>query len=296
MPISNADIEKVCGLKLSTPLFEGTGLIDGTASKTLSFVDDVRYVKNLLENPNILGVFTTQEISAAIPNEAMFTIICEEPRLSFYLLHNYIAERDYVKWPSVIDPTANVHPRAFISDNNVVIGPNSIIEANATILADVTLGESCLIGAGAVLGCDDAEIKVTSKGLLRAVHDGELRVGDHVHIGANCTVDKGFSFRHTIIGNGTKLGNSTFIGHGAHIDTDCMLLSCIILGSANIGARVRVNPGAVISNQVEIGDDAIVSIGAVVVQSVTSETKVTGNFAVEHQKFLYGHTKTFGRF
>jgi UDP-3-O-[3-hydroxymyristoyl] glucosamine N-acyltransferase len=59
-----------------------------------------------------------------------------------------------------------------------------------------------------------------------------------------------------------------------------------VLGSARIGDDVWIGPNATISNQVQIGDGAAVSLGSVVVRDVRSGQRVSGNFAVDHRRFL----------
>jgi UDP-3-O-[3-hydroxymyristoyl] glucosamine N-acyltransferase len=54
------------------------------------------------------------------------------------------------------------------------------------------------------------------------------------------------------------------------------------LGYSKIGDRVWVGPGAIISNLIEIGDDARVEIGAVVVRSIPPGARYSGLFARSH--------------
>lgn len=294
MEINNALLEKGVGLKLDQQFtFANLGLITSELPNVLSFIESDKFVEKLLTNENIRGVLVAPEVAKKINGEVT-KLVCDDPRYYFYALYNYRALKTYVRKPSQIHPTAKIHPRAFVSDYNVEIGANVIVEPNATILPDVTLGADCLVGAGTVLGCDDAEIKRTSRGMLRVVHDGRLIIGDRVEIGAGCTIDKGFSFQDTVIGEDTKIANTTYIGHSVQIGKRCLLLCCTILGSSVVEDNARINPKAIISNQIRIGEGATVSLGAVVVSSVPRNGHVSGNFAVDHRKFLYHYSRTFG--
>ena len=54
----------------------------------------------------------------------------------------------------------------------------------------------------------------------------------------------------------------------------------------SIGEKVFIGPGSSVANGVEIGDGAWVTIGSTVVDNVLPEKKVSGNFAIDHIKFL----------
>jgi UDP-3-O-[3-hydroxymyristoyl] glucosamine N-acyltransferase len=60
----------------------------------------------------------------------------------------------------------------------------------------------------------------------------------------------------------------------------------IILGSTVVGNDVWVGPGAIVSNELDIGDKAFITLGAVVTRDVGVGEKVSGNFAVPHDRFL----------
>jgi UDP-3-O-[3-hydroxymyristoyl] glucosamine N-acyltransferase len=81
----------------------------------------------------------------------------------------------------------------------------------------------------------------------------EVTFGEHVHIGAGCTLTR------------TTVGAYTTIGPGVNI-----------AGDVKIGEGVLVGVGAVVSNLITIGDGAVVGAGAVVVRDVAAgETVVT---------------------
>jgi acetyltransferase-like isoleucine patch superfamily enzyme len=295
MLINNKMLAASLGISLPSKVeFENLGLIGHSLPRMLTFVEEARFIPRLSKNPNIKGVFVRKEMVEKLPVSEMRPIVCEDPRHSFYTLYNFRAKASYRKVPSSIHSSVIKGPNAYISKHNVKIGRHTVIEPGAIILSDVTVGNDCRSGAGSVLGCEDAEVKQTSKGFFRIVHDGLLRIGDRVEIGANCTVDKGFSFQDTVIGIDSKLANRTYIGHSVQIGQRCMILGCIILGSAVVEDDARINPGAVIANQVKIGAKSTVSIGSVVVESVDAGRKVSGNFAVDNDTFLYFLAETFG--
>lgn len=253
----------------------------------LTFLDSEKYIRQLENNVNVSAVFITDALSSKYNKTDIKKIICDDPRYCFYTLFNYIGEKDYVKSPSIIDPTAKIHPSACISEFNVNIGRNVIIDPNVTILPDVTVGDDCYIMPGAVLGSIGFEYKRTTKGVLPVFHDGKVILHDHVEIGANTCVDKGFSFRDTIISSHCKIDNLVHIAHAVHMGKNCFVIAgAMIAGSATLKDNVWIGPHANIAPQVTVGNNAFVTLGAVVTKDVADNEMVSGVFAIPHKKFL----------
>lgn len=261
------------------------GLVNTSTPNTLSFLDDRAFLADLEKNSCVTVVFTTVELAMHIPDKT--TIVCDDPRFAFYSLQNHVGHSEYERRKSTIDPTARIHSRAYVSEYNVEIGANVLIEANATILADVSIGANTIIRAGAVLGAEGFEHKRTSKGILSVFHDGKLFVGENVEIGANTCVDKGFSFRQTVIGDHTKIDTLVRIGHGVQTGTGCFITACaLVAGSVTLKDNVWIGPNASIAPQLIIDDGGFVTLGAVVTKDVGKNQWVSGNFAIPHKKFL----------
>jgi UDP-3-O-[3-hydroxymyristoyl] glucosamine N-acyltransferase len=202
-------------------------------------------------------------------------------------LYNYLANLNYCKKQTVIHKSAQIHPKAFISEYNVNIRKNCIIDANATILPDVEINENTRVCSGAVIGADGFELKKTSKGIISVIHDGKVLIGKEVLIGFNAVIVKGFSIRDTIIGNRTKIDNLVYIAHSSHIGEECFIVgSAMICGSAIIGNNVWIGPRSIVSNGIVVGNNSSVSIGSVVTKNVKEGQTVTGNFAIDHEKFI----------
>jgi UDP-3-O-[3-hydroxymyristoyl] glucosamine N-acyltransferase len=296
------DSSKLAQFGLIVPndiVFEFLGLSNSGIPNTLTFLDDSKFIASIGLNDNITGVVTKESLIPALTNVSSsgkkIFILSSEPRFDFYKLYNQLAKDSYSRVDSIIHPTAQIHPRAYIAEHNVIIGENVIIGPNVSVLEDVEIGDNTIVGANTVLGCDDAEIKKTSKGLLKVFHDGRLIIGKNVDIGSGCVIDKGFKNLDTVIGDGTLISNYSMIAHCTTIGKNCMILQCIICGSVNIEDNVRVSPGAVISNQIKIGSDAEIGIGSIVVKDVPSKAKLSGYYAIDHKRFLYNYVKTFGK-
>ena len=280
------------GLNLTSDIvFDLLGLVNANESNTLSFIDDDIYMSDLIANRNISGVFVSEKyldkVQSSRPDIAV--IYCDDPRYYFYSLQNMLADKqfDETSFTSIIDPSSKVHSTAFIADKNVIIGNNVLIQPNVTILPDVTIDHNSIIRSGTVIGAEGFEHKRTKRGILSVKHDGKVIIGNNVDIGANCAISKGFSYRNTIISDETKLDNLVHIAHGVQIGKRCFLpAACMIAGSTTIGDDVWIGPGASLSSQINVGNNAFVTIGSVVTKNVTEGARVTGNFAMDHKMFL----------
>jgi len=267
--------------------FDALDYVNSGKVNTLTFMDDEYYIPELLANPNIGGLFVTEEIMKKLDSKDFFKIICDDPRYYFYKLFNYCAELKYKKVPTEISKSAIIHKDAKISEYNVIIGDNVIVEENAVVHPDVYIGKNSRLCAGSICGAEGFELKRTKKEILSVIHDGKLVIGEDVFVGFNTVINKGFSFRDTIIGNSTKIDSLVYIAHSVHLGSGCFIVGkAMICGSSTLGDNIWIGPGAMISNQITIGDNADISLGAVVTQNVASNEKVSGNFAIDHKKFI----------
>lgn len=263
------------------------GLLNSSESHTLSYIDDEKYIELLGSNLNVEGVFITKELKGQINRKKLFFITYDDPRYVFFTLYNFLGKKNYKKEKSYIHKTAKIHPDAYVSQYNVKIDKNVIIEPHVTILPDVIVGENSIIRAGSVIGCEGFEYKKTSKGILPVFHDGNVTIGKNVEIGVNSAICKGFSFRQTVIGDETKIDNLVHISHGVQIGKRCLIIaSVVIAGSVTLEDDVCIGPNATISNLVVIEKNAFITLGAVVTKNVDKNERVSGNFAIPHQKFI----------
>jgi UDP-3-O-[3-hydroxymyristoyl] glucosamine N-acyltransferase len=287
MIINEEILKEATGLHTDKPFIANqAALVNTELPGSITFIDDNKFIAAANANRNITIIITEQEFTEKISKEKQI-IVSEDARHCFFSLLNFIAKKGYHEVNSDIHFSVQIHERAFVSGHNVSIGEGTIIEPNVTILPDVMVGTNCIIRAGAVLGSEGFEHKRTKKGVLPVIHNGKVIIGDHVEIGANCTVDKGFSFRHTSIQEYTKLDNLVHIAHGVHIGKACFIAaSAMLAGSVTLKDNVWIGPGANIASGITIGNKAQVTIGAVVVQHVEEEQVVSGNFAIDHRKFL----------
>jgi len=243
----------------------------------------------LLEFPKYSCVITKEELISEIPSN-IGVAISPSPMVSFYTIHNHLLKyTDFYgsHFPSVVSDSVIIHPSAYISENNVVIGDNCVIMPHAVILEGSELKTNVTIGSGTVIGGEGFRFIRHEDDIIHIHHAGGVLIHNDVEIQSNSCVCKSVYGDKTEILERTKIGSLVDISHNVRIGKRCLIVDhAMIAGSARIGNDVWIGTGAIISDQVQIGDNSFVSIGAVVTKNVLPGQKVTGNFAIDHDKFL----------
>lgn len=217
-------------------------------------------------------------------------LISDSPVATAMAVHEYLVDLPGFLWEdfdSQINPTAVIMPGAYIPARNVQVGPNTVVGPNAVLFERTIIGANCQIGANVVLGMEAFEQKAgaSPKVLLRQA--GGVRVEDHVTLLPGCTVARSTFGGFNTIGAETKIDAQTYIAHDCLIGRRVTICACCdISGRVEIGDDAYLGPNCTISNGLRIGAKAIVSLGAVVTRDVPEGTRVTGNFAVPHERWL----------
>jgi UDP-3-O-[3-hydroxymyristoyl] glucosamine N-acyltransferase LpxD len=268
--------------------FKHLGTLQNCSNLMLSWVEDEIYINELMENPGVSAVITKPALVDSLP-DYIGVVVSDTPAKSFLLLHNYFAkETDFYGTDSEnrIDPSAYIHPKAYIANKNVRVGKRSVIEAGAIIMERCVLCDDVIIRSGAVIGGEGFEFRVVDKEILHVYHAGGVYLHNSVEIQSNTTVSKSIFGGFTTIGEQTKISSLVHIGHGAQIGKRVRIAAQAMIAGVSIGDDAWIGPGALISNSLNIGDGAYITIGSVVTQDISAGTKVSGNFAIPHQKFI----------
>lgn len=269
--------------------FESLGLVTHVMPNMLVFLESESFLPGFSQNPHISSVITTKELTTGLP-EKYGIALSDNPRKVFYEFHNYLAEKTNFYWtdfPSEISDEAIIHANAYIAPRSVRIGRGTMIEPGVTVLERSIIGEDVILRAGCTVGSQGFEFKRIEGKVLSVAHAGGVRLHDRVEVQANCALSRSVFGGFTEIGEDTKLDNLVHIAHNVRIGRRCFLAACaMIAGSVTIGDDVWIGPGASISSEITIGDRAKVTIGSVVTKDVEPGQRVTGNFAIQHHKFI----------
>lgn len=270
--------------------FASLGFITMPTPAQLVYVEDAKYLTVLADKPNIACVITTPELAPSVPS-SMGLAVSKMPRKTFYEIHHYLAKDTNFYWNACGNKIASstcIDSTAYIAPHNVWIGERCEIGPNTTILPNSIIGDDVIIRAGVVIGTEGFEFERMGNEMLRVIHAGGVLVGNRVEIQANCCVSKALFGGFTQLGDDTKLDNLVHIAHSVIIGKRCFLAACaMVAGIATIGDDVWIGPSASIASYgVVIGDRASITIGSVVTQNVAPGQRVTGNFAIDHDKFI----------
>ena len=269
--------------------FASLGLITHSGDDMLVFLESERYLDGVLRHPSIRCVITTAALADRLPAR-LGVAISQAPRRDFFKFHNHLAERTDFYWrdfATEIAPDAIISPAAHIAERNVRIGRRTVIEPHVTVLPHTILGDDVIVRAGCVIGSQGFQFIRSGDEILPVAHGGGVRLHDRVEIQANSSIDRSIFGGFTEVGEDTKFDNLVHVAHNVKIGKRCLLAAhAMIAGSVVIGDDVWIGPSAAISSEITIGDRANITLGSVVTRDVAADQHVTGNFAIDHEKFI----------
>lgn len=265
--------------------FEQTQFANSHQLNSLCFAANKKYLDLALENPAITAVLTTPEL---VDDQAFSKALATSPNpeADFYALHNLLFQR-YEMRPALIpgiDPSAQIHPSAFI-DPYTRIAADVVIGPGAAIMSSSVLEAGVVIGPNAVIGADGHFFKKFDGRLVPVEHAGgvALRKGSQVLAGA--VVSKSLHTDFTELGVESVVSVKSHIAHGCSIGTRTIIAgSSQVSGYSRIGDDCWVGPGVTVGNMLKIGNNVTIEAGSVVITNLEDRSRVSGNYALPHFK------------
>lgn len=91
-----------------------------------------------------------------------------------------------------------------------------------------------------------------------------------------------------MIGDNVKIDNLVHIGHGVKVKQNTMIVANSgIGGRTEIGENVWVGFASTIRNGLKVENNSRINMRAVVTKEVKEGQAVSGNFAIEHDRFIH---------
>lgn len=253
-----------------------------------------------MENPKFIDkisrfatcIFCRRELVARLPKTIKGIFVTEFPKELFHAVHNELSVQEGYKLQysnNRIGEGCEISPSACIASHNVTIGNRVVIEDNVIINDNVTIGNDCTIHSGAVVGGKAFTFaRASAKQIIGLKDVGQVVIGDRVEIFSLTHIAKGILPTDiTFIDDDVKIDALVHVGHGVKIGKRTLIAASALLGGNTIvGEDSWVGINATISNRITIGNKARVSLGSVVTKDVSDNETVTGNFAIEHSKFI----------
>jgi acetyltransferase-like isoleucine patch superfamily enzyme len=195
-----------------------------------------------------------------------------------------------------IAPTAIVYPGTIVGDgckilDYAVVGKQPTLSPRSTTKAEelrpLELGPGTVVSTGAIVF---AGTTIGARGIVgdQACVRERVRIGDDVVIGRGTLVEND-----TTIGSLTKIQADAYITAHSTLEDNVFIAPCVITTNDNFMGRTerrhalrkgptirrgaRIGGGAVICPGIEIGEEAFVGAGAVVIRDVASGVVVVGN-------------------
>ena len=269
--------------------FGTLGLLTHESTDMLVYLCSDGYISELKENDHISCVMTNEKLSGAIPKEKG-VIVCSNPTKSFYQLHNYLTECTsfYGKdFDSVIGDGAYIHHAAQVASKNVRIGKNVRIESGAIVQENSIIEDDVVLRVGCVIGTSGFDFKRIGKEIVSVRHAGGVLLHRGVEVQSFSNIDCAVFGGFTEVGEDTKIDKHVHIAHHSIIGKRCLIAAhALVAGSSKVGDDVWMGPGAIISSNILIGDRAKINIGSIVTKDIKPEQTVSGNFAIDHNRFI----------
>ena len=207
-------------------------------------------------------------------------ILADNPRYKYVQMLNILNEK--IGFRSRKRKT-NIHSSVIIGKNVVIeegveIGKGSVIKHNVVIHEGTSIGENCKIHSGVVIGDDGFGFEADENGIYeKFIHFGGVVIGSNVEVGTNSTIANS-PFGNTVVSDNTKLDNLVHIAHNCNIGRNVIITACTELsGGVCVGNNVWIGPNASVMQKIEIGDNALVGLGAVITKHVSNDSIVAGN-------------------
>jgi UDP-3-O-[3-hydroxymyristoyl] glucosamine N-acyltransferase len=293
---------KVCGE--SGTIISSASTLGRAGKGDISFLANVRY-NNQLKTTKASAVIVSNEI----PELSVPLLITEDPYYAFMqimvLLHGHrkhkkigISPQTNISDTAKVGTDCDIHSFVTIADdarvgNNcilypgVYIGPDTqigndcIIYPNATIYDGCKIGNKVIINANSTIGQDGFGF-ASHKGMHHKVPQiGIVVIEDNVEVGTCCGIERG-TLGDTVIGMGTKIGDSVTIGHGTKIGPHCLLVAQVgIAGSATLGHHCVVGGQVGIVGHINIGNKVMIAAQAGVINNAPDGVTLMGSPAIE---------------
>ncbi|NIG52088.1 UDP-3-O-(3-hydroxymyristoyl)glucosamine N-acyltransferase [Chitinophaga sp. Cy-1792] len=278
------DLSLNCLATLNSPKSNGILFVKGLSDENLAKLETI--------NDSLVFINSKDVDFPGIERlkEKHVLIFTPDPRLSFAKFTSKLSDfaaddttaynlvnGSYISASAVIGENVVIEPGSFIG-HDVKIGKGSRISSGARISNNVTIGNNCYIGYNTVVGGQGFGGERDEDNVIYMIpHLGGVVLDDYVQTGAFVTIVAG-TIDPTFVGKHTKIDDHVHVAHNCQVGESCFVTACAQFGGSDrIGHRVWVGPNASFMQNISIGDNTTVGLGAVVTKSVEADLVVLGN-------------------
>lgn len=194
-------------------------------------------------------------------------------------IHDFVTISDSVR----IGHRCVLYPGVFIGPD-VEIGDDCVLHPNVVIYERCEIGNRVIIQANATVG-EDGFGFATHKGEHHKIpHIGRTLIEDDVEIGSGSAIERG-AFDDTVIGTGSKLGDSVVIGHGTRVGPYCLIVAQVgIAGSTTLGHHCVAGGQVGITGHIRVGNRVTIAGQSGVMGDLPDGAVVFGTPAFDAKK------------
>lgn len=263
----------------------------GTSSSSLFWCSDRNRNDLLNVTTGIAIVSEETHRFAESENKDHYADICwivvKKPRLVFMrIVGLFFATEEAL---GKIAASARIHPGVVFDPAVVSIGENVVIEEGVVLGSDVRIdhntviraasriGDHVRIGANCTIGGVGFGYELNDEGHYDLLpHIGKVVIENHVEIGNNTCIDRAV-LGETLIGENVKIDNLVHIAHGVKIGRNSLVIAnAMIAGSVSVGENAWIAPSVSVIQKTVIGAGAVIGMGSVVLKNVDPDTVVAG--------------------
>ena len=296
-------------------------LIDSAADITTAHAGQLTQLTNpkyskYLEHSTASACIIGADFKIPSVPKQLALLICADPEISFihalHLLHPAptpalsIAPQAVVADNVSLGEAIHIGPYAIINDHSSIgshsqimagayigqhckIGQHCQIHPYAVIYDNVEIGDHVIIHSGAIIGADGFGYKFRNHQHITVPQVGNVRIDDHVEIGANTCIDRG-ALGSTVIGQGSKIDNLVQIGHNNQVGKHVIMCGQVgVSGSCTIHDYAIFAGSAGIADHLTIGQGAVIMARAGVANDVPAASHVFGSPAKDKRTAYKEH-------
>lgn len=244
------------------------------------FVDHPKYYNKALASAATIVLINKKVASPA--GKAL--LISADPLVDFNRLAKQFFPQQIpdgrISSTAKIADSSFVHPMASIG-HDVIIGEDCVIHAGVVVETGTIVGNRVIIHPNCTLGADPFYFQKRADGFLKHAAFGRVVIADDVEIGANCTIDRGYTDQ-TILGQHTKLDAQVHIGHDVRVGKNCLMAAQVgISGYTVVEDKVTLWGKVGVASNVVIGEGAVVMGDSVVTKSLSGGGVYMGAPAID---------------
>ena len=245
----------------------------GRERKNINFLSkDIHIITNLEENYiNLNNITLVKDLNTSY-NTILNKLFQHDDQIGSLDDYTYV-NGSYISKHSFIDKNVEIGKNSVIS-KGVEIGKNTIIKNNVVICDNSSIGTS---GFG-------FDFKKRGASFLNP-QIGVVIIDDNVHLGSNCTVDRG-KIDSTYIGKNSMIDNMVHIAHNVIIGNNgCIAAQTGISGSVKIGDNVTIGGQAGFAGHITIGKNVVIAAKSGVTKNIKDNSVVAGFPAIDMKEW-----------